>query len=458
MTEKNKRILFLVIAIAALGLFTACNNKAADATEAQPVVVEADIAPVPPAETPIESDNAERNENREKDIEILEKQLNAYIKLFYDIENSDKDKALNEQFQGELKKLFDDIDNLDGFDMAFRIQMITALFHDGHMLTDFMFSDYYENSYPIYFNTFADGIYCISVYDAAYSNALNAKIEAINGIAIDEVFEKFQLLFTGDNIYDSKQCFGRRLHCPHILKALDIVDNIDDPVIFTLTDLEGYSFDMQIEQMPRENQTDEITNRVEGDEAYYKSKNDPVWMDYLEDDKIMYIRMYYIPQSNELDGMNDDLINILENNDVDKVVLDFRINEGGMLNSIRSKLFDSLIAFGTEGGNLYVITDHDTFSMAAIITMHLKEEGNAIIVGLVPGGGNPYIGNVRKMTLNNIALTVGIPTNNAYKNGMLDFGPDIKNNIIPPDIEIGINITDYINKTDSVFELIKSME
>ena len=63
---------------------------------------------------------------------------------------------LNDQVQAELKKLSADIPNLDKFDIAVRIQMLTALFHGGHMITDFMFSDFYESTYPVYFNTFME--------------------------------------------------------------------------------------------------------------------------------------------------------------------------------------------------------------------------------------------------------------------------------------------------------------
>ena len=458
------KLTMLMIVAAVMGIFAACENKSAVIEPS--IKREEEIAPDNRAK---EADNnsqgenlfvaadEKRMENLKKDIDNLSKQLSAYVKLSYDIENSAEDRALSERVHEELEKLYTDMENLDDFHIALRLQFISAMFHDGHMVTDFMFSDYYETSYPIYFNIFEEEPYCIAVYNEEYENMLNCKAVAINGVEIDEIFERFRLLFSGDNIYNSRQWFGRRLHCPAILKALDIIKNIDDPALFTLVDSAGNSFDMQIEQNLTSMWVDEISSRVKGDEAYYNSKDELVWMDYLREDKLMYVRMYYIPASNELSGMDNALNGILENNEIDKSVVDVRGNEGGMVASIRSGFFDTLISCGAENGNLYVITDHDTFSMGATIAMYLKEKGGATVIGLASGGAKPYIGAPRNIMISGLGFAIIIPTQNSYKNGAVDFVHTLENNSLEPDIEIGISIEDYVNKKDPVLDLIKAI-
>lgn len=400
---------------------------------------------------------SERDSNWDSDLTQLENQLNAYIKRFLDVETSDKDKEISDKFSKELQLLRKEIPELDDFEIKVRMQMLIALFHDGHMQTEMLSIDKYSTTLPFTFEAFYDGFYCVSIYDNTYKDALNCRINAINDIPIEKIFEDFIFFFSGDNVYNSKAMLGRRLQFPTILKALNIIENLNEPITLTFTDISGNTFHINVEnQLSLENLPKKISNRVDGPEAFFESREEDIWLQYLDESKILYVRMYYIPFPNELKDLNEQVSAYLANSNVSKIVIDLRGNGGGEM-SLGKPWHQTLTSFGKQTGQLYVITDYDTFSMAATTAMYLKEEGNATIVGLSPAGGKPYIGGARNFNLRNSGFEIQMPISNFYSDGLLDFYPSIDNYILVPDIEIGISIEDYISKTDSVFELIQSL-
>ncbi|WP_250228410.1 S41 family peptidase [Anaeropeptidivorans aminofermentans] len=412
---------------------------------------------VGPRPDTVKSNDTERNIKWVEDIDYFKKLLNGYISRTLDIKNNEEDARISEVFTLEIERLKNDIPYLNNFEIEARIQMITALFHDGHMATEFLWESYYKNALPLSFTLYEDGIYCTTVFDKSYKNALNCKLNAINGVSIDTISDRFEIFFTGDNIYDSKSKLSRRINCPQVLKGLEIIESIEDPVTFTLTTLEGDTFDLYVDKRINQDINHEsFIKRDEGDEAFFNRdvKNDKdYWIEFLEENNILYIRSYYIPHTNALDKLNENILNILTEKQVDKIVLDLRGNEGGQI-TLEHSWNDTLISFGNETGHLYVITDYDTFSMGAVTAIYLKEKGNAVIIGLPPSGGAPKVADMTPFELPNSDFMVNIPQNKFRSK--VKINPNLKDNILEPDIQTGIDINNYIHKTDPVLELIKT--
>ncbi|MDL2248948.1 hypothetical protein LJB89_04575 [Tyzzerella sp. OttesenSCG-928-J15] len=457
----KKKIILTSLVIAALSLFSACGGeeKVSDtAVNTENAKVEEVAEKAEPTQI-AEAAKTERKEKWEKDIDNLAGQLNAYINKFSDADPLLKSAEFEENLQSEIQRLKSDLAEVDDFEIEKRIQMITALFNDGHMVTDFMYSDYYENIIPLQFNAFGEGIYCTIVYDNAYKSALNCRLEAVNGKPVSDIFEEFSKLFGGDNIYNSAQWFGRRINCPAVLKAIGIIEDFEDSFVYTLTDLGGNAFDITVDtRIPYDKRPDEIYERAEGGNAYYESREESIWTEYIEADQIFYIRMRMIPDSKTLNIVEETLEKAREANDIKKIIVDLRDCEGGQVTSIQHSLFaESLKSFGQDTGQLYVITNYATFSMGATTAMYLKNEANATVVGLPAGGGKPYVGNPKAVKLSATGFSVELPTINNYANGAVDNSIAAENYILMPDIEAGITIEDYVNKQDSVLEIIKNL-
>jgi hypothetical protein len=405
-----------------------------------------------------EDENAKKIENWTVDITYFENQMASYTRKFLDIENSKENLEISKKVDIAFDRLYADLPELDDFDIQVRMQQITALFQDGHMFTEIAVGMSSGTRFPFSFQTFADGVYCTVVYDKSYEKALNCRLDKINGVSIDEVFNRFYRLYSGDNLYNSRSLFGSKLYYPMILKALDLMENLEASVNYTFTSLDDNTFGIYVyKQIAIDKLPEAIESRSEGAEAFYNSKSEPIWLDYLEDKKALYLRLYYIPSSSEGKDLEERLASFIDKYSVEKIILDLRENGGGQFTALKNGWVEMLVSFGLKTKCLYVITDYSTFSMAGTTAMYLKDEAGATVVGLPPGGGKPYIGSGQRTSLRNSNFVMWIPTLNSYDNNLGYKPKSLVNHTLYPDIEISISIEDYINKTDPVLNLILSL-
>ncbi|HEY6401570.1 MAG TPA: S41 family peptidase, partial [Blastocatellia bacterium] len=145
-----------------------------------------------------------------------------------------------------------------------------------------------------------------------------------------------------------------------------------------------------------------------------------------------------------------DLLKFMDQNPVERVVIDLRLNGGG-----NSAIFDPLIKALSrrrhvskqrgQQGKLFVLIGRRTFSSALLNAVELKEETKPILVG-EPAGQRPnFYGEVETMRLPYSRLRVHYSTR-FFKT--MDGDPPA----LAPDIEVEPSSSDYMSGRDPVLE------
>ncbi|WP_406542340.1 S41 family peptidase [Clostridium ljungdahlii] len=140
-------------------------------------------------------------------------------------------------------------------------------------------------------------------------------------------------------------------------------------------------------------------------------------------------------------------MDVINKEDVQKLVIDLRNNGGGVstiLNDFIKKISKSKM---NQNGKIYVIIGRKTFSSAVLNVIDLKKNTKAIFVGEPTSGKPNHYGEVKKFKLPNSGLTIKYSTKhfNNYDNDDSEFIPDK---------EITASIKDYINNVDPVMDYI----
>ena len=191
----------------------------------------------------------------------------------------------------------------------------------------------------------------------------------------------------------------------------------------------------------------------EYDESYPLYMQNPTynyWYKYLENDKMLYLKYNQCVESNKdgkISDFNNEILDFINNNSVDKFVIDMRDNGGGgqdqldiIIQGIKNKEINNKNKF-------FVIVGRNTFSAAIGDVVKWRKETNATFIGQETSGKLNHYGSWDTFTLPNSKLTV------QYSTMYVNNGDDESDSFIP-DKTIEISIDDYVNKKDPVLDYI----
>jgi C-terminal processing protease CtpA/Prc len=144
---------------------------------------------------------------------------------------------------------------------------------------------------------------------------------------------------------------------------------------------------------------------------------------------------------------SEELIMFIEENNIEKLVIDLRNNFGG-----DSTLLDPFIKYVSNNvglnkkGNIFVIVGRDTFSSALLNAFSLKENTEALFIGEPTGGKPNCYGEVQRFSLKNSGLSI------TYSTEYYKLIEDDDRLSFEPDIIIDLSINNYINNEDPCLE------
>lgn len=204
---------------------------------------------------------------------------------------------------------------------------------------------------------------------------------------------------------------------------------------------------------------DEITflsGLLESDGPLYLSKRDQenYWYTYLEDSRTLYIQYNFVlgttPSGETMSQFVREIESFLEQNVVDKVIVDLRHNPGGNNNTYKPFLdFLSQNDHFNISGHLFTIIGRNTFSAATNFAADLEQSTNTIFVGEGTGGSPNLYGDTTKIILPNSRLSVEVSTRYWEKST-----PDDNRTSIEPDYAVGLSAEEYFEKNDPQLDFI----
>lgn len=378
-----------------------------------------------------------RDEKWVKDIEYLSKQLpKKHKNLFFTLKE--------EEFNKEIEKLKELVPKINDNEVKVGIYKILANVKDGHTSA---YLDY-DKIYPINLYWFKEGMYVINTIHE-YKHIMNCKLIKINGKSIDKVEEEVAKAISYENNAELKNMIPRFITKPDILNGLKIIDNTEK-ITFTFEDSQNKIVNVDIKEMKYNDINKNLVIDNYNDKnipLYMKNKNKEYWFEYLEDKNILYFKYNSCMEMKDkpFKEFSKELLEVLDKNNVKKLVVDMRDNGGGNSSILESFIKEVKKRDINNKKRLFVIVGRKTFSSAILNSIDFRNETNAIFLGEPTGGKPNHYGEVKFIKLPNTKMEVSYSTKyfTSSKDDTPSFMPD---EIIEP------SIPDFLNKKDSIME------
>ncbi|MEO1261315.1 MAG: S41 family peptidase [Bacteroidota bacterium] len=351
-------------------------------------------------------------------------------------------KVSEDEFDRDIDVLRQQTDVLPAEEIVISLQKITGKIGDSH--TGVASGSYYDLM-PIRFEWTSDGLVITDII-SSQQMFLGKTVDRINGNLIATVSDSLKTLIAYENESWLKYQIVNYYRVPQILKYFGF-SNTDNEVIFNLSS--GEEFTLTTVSNPTVSLYDNLSPPL-----YLSNTEDFYWSEYLSDKKIYYIqynKASAMPDYSFQTFNNDIKEELSNNNEIEKIVIDLRLNTGGnsaiaqpliqqMTNLVNTNQFDK--------SKIFVIIGRRTFSSGFLNAWDLKEAIDPVFVGEPTGGKPNHFGEVGDFRLPNSFLRV------FYSKKYFEISANDENTL-EPDILIELSADDLVNGHDPVLEYIE---
>ncbi|NNE07252.1 MAG: hypothetical protein HKN20_01695 [Gemmatimonadetes bacterium] len=286
-----------------------------------------------------------------------------------------------------------------------------AVVGDGH--TMLAGSDRYQQLgiAPFFAEIFDDGVYLVKLPESE-SALLGAKILAVGGASIESALDRLRAFVPHSNESRFRRWAHSYLHLPGLMHALGLSDS-PSSIDLTLRTIDGEvvheSFVRMTLEQYRETNREELAwpetrrDRKAGTNYFYEPipEDDAVYFNFR--------RVANADSGETIWAFGARLASHLEENTVDRLVIDLRENGGGgyQYAAHLRPLLASVPSLDRPGG-IVILTGPKTFSAASDFLSQMQRFTHATLIGVPPGGSIGEPGDDDDFTLPNTGLTVRI--------------------------------------------------
>lgn len=348
-----------------------------------------------------------------EDLAVLAEQLPAVHKEpFHTVRESDFDAA--------VAALHDRIPDLSAHEVVVRMASIVALINDGHTrLTGWLTApEWGFRWYPVSLYAFEEGIFVRQAHPE-HGALAGARLVSIDGHDADDVFEAVAQVVAADNRYGKLADTPRMMIVPEILHALGLVDDMEHPQFVFDKDGARQTVDLPPQSTPHPRLNyDFVPESLGWADARDTTRSAPLWLrhldrvfwyEYLADERLLYVQQNQVLDSprDAIANFYDEVFEFVEHNDVERFVLDLRLNGGG--NNYRNRpVIVGLIAARkiNQPGRLFTIIGRQTFSAAQNLVNEIEKYTETTFVGEPTAERVNFFGDTRAIELPNSGLVV----------------------------------------------------
>ena len=363
------------------------------------------------------------------------------------------------EFDGEVEKLYKSIPGMKDHERVAGLARIVSLFKYGHTDIGWRQSPVKYHVAPVNFYWFSDGMY-VEGADKEYAIIVGAKLVKVEGVPVQKALEAIKPLVPVENDQYFKGYGLDFLTIPEALHAQGVAKELKSTITYTF-EKDGKTFEQNVTakdafRIPRtygfvSKSPGWITVRdTTATPHYLKNLDKNYYYEYLPESKTVYVR-----QSQVLDDKTESIaafykrvFEFIEKSDVDKLVLDVRLNGGG--NNYKNKPIVTGIIENkkiNKPGKLFVIIGRRTFSACQNLVNELSNYTNALFVGEPTAENINFYGDNRRVEL----PKTGIPV-------FLSFAwwqdkPQWENaDWLAPQLAVDMSLEDYKTNKDPVLE------
>lgn len=323
-------------------------------------------------------------------------------------------KTTAKEFDLAVKKLHSEIPSLEEHQIIVGIARIISSFKYGHTDISFRQEPYAFRHLPFNLYHFNDGVFIQGTHNE-YQNALGAKVIAIESMPIETALKAIYPVVPVENEQYFKAFGLNYLKFPEVLHAQKITETLKSAVELTL-EKDGKVFNQVFKALPKGERVPVSYSLIKQNEDWLEARNQDntpnylkyldriYYYEYLADEKTVYVRHSQIQDdpSETIPEFYNKVFDFIEKNDVDKLVIDVRLNGGG--NNYKNKpIITGIIKSEkiNKVGKLFVITGRRTFSACQNLVNEMSNYTNAVFVGEPTGENVNFYGDNRTVTLPN---------------------------------------------------------
>ncbi|MGB5315085.1 MAG: tetratricopeptide repeat protein, partial [Robiginitalea sp.] len=391
-------------------------------------------------------------EQWQEDLDYLQKTIhNEYPFLFKKISASD--------FDGEVGALRASIPELEDHEVMVGLARLVASFEYGHTVLGYWEEKIPIHELPIVLYQYDDGIYIQGVH-RDYAEVAGARLLEIEGMPVERVLELIRPVIPAENEMFVKAYGIHYLTFPEFLHAQKILSENKLDITLTL-EKDGEIRRKTISAVPAERFPRRYGMVVPGEDwvesrdtavspLYLKELDRISYYEYLPEEKALYVRQSQIMDDEQADipTFFKEVFEFIEQNDVDKLILDLRLNGGG--NNYKNKpIVTGVIRTQkiNKIGKFMVIIGRRTFSACQNLVNELSSYTNVVFVGEPTSENINFYGDNRPVTLPNSGLNAYLSYAWWQDKPQWENGP-----WLPPHLATGMTFEQYRTNQDPALE------
>ena len=314
------------------------------------------------------------------------------------------------QFDSAVNQLHQDIPRLQSHEIVAGLARIVASFQYGH--TDIRWTGGVVKFHiiPVSLYWFNDGIHVEGIHKD-YAQALGAKLLKVNGVPVEEALKAVRPLLPVENEQYFKAYVLDFLCIPEALHAQKVTQTLKNAITFTL-EKDGKTFDQTFPavesfRFPRkysliQPNTDWVSSRDQSKTPLYLKNLDKIYYyEYLPETKTVYVRQSQIQDdpSDPIPAFYKRVFDFIEKNEVDRLVLDVRLNGGGNNYKNKTIVKEVIKSKINQPGKFFVIIGRRTFSACQNLVNELDNYTEAVFVGEPTSENINFYGDNRQVVL-----------------------------------------------------------
>lgn len=313
---------------------------------------------------------------------------------------------------------------------------------------------------PLEFYWFKEGLYVLQA-EQKFAHLLGAKVLNIENLSPEDFFKALQPLLSKDNTQTPKIGGTMRMRHTALLQAFGLCKS-PDHLQLQLLDRNGKVHHLNLQadsDVPSRRLWDglpgnwvSLENHIPQKPFYLKNCYTPYWFEYLPKTKTLWFQYNQVlnDPAKPYPQFLDSLFRFIAQNEVEKLVIDLRNNNGGN-GELSSPLIQHLIQTDkiNQAGKLFVITGRKTFSAAGICISLLEKHTPAIFAGEPAGTSPNFVGEEFPFELPYSHLWGNVSDREHHYSNAIDYRP-----WIAPSIYVEPSFEDFIQGKDGVWEAI----
>jgi tetratricopeptide (TPR) repeat protein len=308
-------------------------------------------------------------------------------------------KTRPEDFDAFVKKLHADIPRLKDHEIQVAFMKLMRMAGDGH--TFIRPADGFP-SIPVQLYVFSEGIF-VTAAAPEHADLAGAEVLRVAGKPAAEALTALDGVVSQDNPMGLKALGPRLLAMPRILHALGLAPE-DDRLALEVRDLQGKQRTVTLTAGAAQPDEKWATPRQGAgpEPLYLKDRKSPYWFEYLPESRTVYCQYNAVRErpGEPLEKFCSRLFKFLDDNEVERLIIDVRWNGGG--NTFLNRPWIHGLVRCTrinQRGKLFVIIGRQTFSAAQNFTTDVQRHTQAIFVGEPTGSSPNAIGETNRFTL-----------------------------------------------------------